>query len=612
MDGDTLYFLAEATQTHSMSRRPSRLDPELTQGTIFLNCSGVPLHNRVCESTLGIDPKASASYQFFVIEDFREDSRFADMPIVQGPPYYRFYAGTPLATETGISIGSLAIMDTRPRPPLTAQEEACLGQTAEHIVSYLEINRRALEGTQGKLMADALNHFADGASSLSDATGPKRLPKSTSRSKYGLPLQDRTHDSLRKASLRLSDRIDRVYATKAILPSDTPSDPHMSKDTIPPTLSKVGGHKGKRSEALAHDATFARAANLLRESLQLTGADGVLFVGMGTGLLWAPDNPLHVSLDPLRAASLGDNEPLAPVRAYSTSEASSTTSSTPASHNAPDVNERAVLELSRRYPRGCMWLLDENGDLQTPSADGLDEAHRDLVAPPDVPADSASESDAEQNFLSSTFATARQILFSPLWDASFARFSSACFVWTSSETRILDARTELGFLNTFGRTITTECSRLDTELSDRQKSDFIGSISHELRSPLHGILGSVEFLSERPLEAFEKSLVENVSSCSKTLLDTINSVLDYSKINSFELDRTGRRRQKAREGDDASVSRRSQTTSGCNVAPLLRLSGPTNIASLAEEVVDGVTLGFLHDSGESFPGWCHHQCCFLP
>ena len=135
-----------------------------------------------------------------------------------------------------------------------------------------------------------------------------------------------------------------------------------------------------------------------------------------------------------------------------------------------------------------MWLLDENGNLETPSdVDLSEDVHRDLIVPEST--DSALIAEAEKTFLSSTFVTARQILFSPLWDASLARFSSACFVWTSSETRIFAARAELGFLNTFGKSITTECSRLDTELSNQQKSDFIGSISHELRSPLHGILG---------------------------------------------------------------------------------------------------------------------------
>lgn len=41
-----------------------------------------------------------------------------------------------------------------------------------------------------------------------------------------------------------------------------------------------------------------------------------------------------------------------------------------------------------------------------------------------------------------------------------------------------------------------EWSRIDTEIADQKKGDFVRSISHELRSPLHGILASAEFLEE--------------------------------------------------------------------------------------------------------------------
>ena len=70
-----------------------------------------------------------------------------------------------------------------------------------------------------------------------------------------------------------------------------------------------------------------------------------------------------------------------------------------------------------------------------------------------------------------------------------------------------------------------ENSRIDTEIADQKKGDFIGSISHELRSPLHGILASAEFLGEEVESTFEKSMVETIDSCGRTLLDTIVSLL---------------------------------------------------------------------------------------
>ena len=62
---------------------------------------------------------------------------------------------------------------------------------------------------------------------------------------------------------------------------------------------------------------------------------------------------------------------------------------------------------------------------------------------------------------------------------------------------------------------------------------FISSVSHELRSPLHGVLAGVELLQESNLNAFQEEMTTTISMAGKTLLDTINNILDFTKINSF-------------------------------------------------------------------------------
>jgi len=50
-----------------------------------------------------------------VAEDLAADERFATNPAVAGGPGFRFYAGCPVVDPDGFAVGSLCVIDTRPR-----------------------------------------------------------------------------------------------------------------------------------------------------------------------------------------------------------------------------------------------------------------------------------------------------------------------------------------------------------------------------------------------------------------------------------------------------------------------------------------------------------------
>jgi len=73
----------------------------------------------------------------FEIPDASLDPRFADNPLVTGPPHIRFYAGAPLATADGSRIGTLCIIHDQPRQ-LSAEERRALRDLADCVEA--EIN----------------------------------------------------------------------------------------------------------------------------------------------------------------------------------------------------------------------------------------------------------------------------------------------------------------------------------------------------------------------------------------------------------------------------------------------------------------------------------------
>lgn len=70
----------------------------------------------------------------------------------------------------------------------------------------------------------------------------------------------------------------------------------------------------------------------------------------------------------------------------------------------------------------------------------------------------------------------------------------------------------------------------------RQKSDFLASMSHDLRSPLHAIIGSSEIvLSRTEMSERSRVMVNHIHEAGNNLLDIVNSILDFSKLESGNL-----------------------------------------------------------------------------
>ncbi|EGV19769.1 response regulator [Thiocapsa marina] len=68
------------------------------------------------------------------------------------------------------------------------------------------------------------------------------------------------------------------------------------------------------------------------------------------------------------------------------------------------------------------------------------------------------------------------------------------------------------------------------------KGQFVANMSHEIRTPMNGVLGLLEMLSHERLSAEQRGLVDVAHTSAESLLNVINDVLDFSKIESGRLD----------------------------------------------------------------------------
>lgn len=202
----------------------------------------------------------------------------------------------------------------------------------------------------------------------------------------------------------------------------------------------------------------------------------------------------------------------------------------------PRFRLRDLQKLMGTQPRGRVYILDRSGN-SLPGDTSSSGSGADLPSgptqstTPGPPGSGRSKKRASQvNSLLKIHPQARTFICLPLWDYHRERWFAFCVCWIITPTRDPALDGDLHFLRIFCNNITNSLSHLDTLDADEAKTSFVASISHELRSPLHGVLGATNFLYDSSLNRFQLEMVDSITSSGRTLLDTLEHVVSQPPV----------------------------------------------------------------------------------
>ena len=401
------------------------------------------------------------------------------------------------------------MMDEASRKAISPEQQEFLAQISHAVMDNLERRREAEDRKKVMRMSQGLAAFVDGRNTLLKDKDTS-LPRGLTRARGVGQLSD-TSDKVRTGSYNPHAESGKQFASEprpdtALNGVPSPNRQNNWSSSLPQYLKPVHSSTdiaNSRSapsrdstdtgipphESIDADyrATFARAANLLRESLNLQeGREGVVFfdTAIGYGNEGDDSSPILDLLDdacngqglaeilPQSLTSSDDMKRSADVLAFSTKERPLNSGDRLNDEDAfSPVSEILLKALVKQYPRGKLWTFDEDGSLSSDDEPLKAESSR------------SKRKMNEDTLIQNHFPDVRQLLFTPLWDSGLSRWFSGCFCWATSNVHVFSSEVEGSFLLAFGNSIMAEVSRLATMAADKQKGDFIGSISHELRSP---------------------------------------------------------------------------------------------------------------------------------
>ena len=643
-DSQHAYILGEATQTLSFE------DDDIHDNgdNLWLGMTKIPRSEAVCEATInlptnhGSNANDENASKIHVVNDLREDSRFHNRSYVTGGIKARFYAGVPITTAKGFNIGAFCVLDDNSRDGLKKKDVRFLQEMGSLVMEHLEMLKARAEQRRGTLMVKALNSFMENEpGALQEPSKPP--PPASTRTLEAiaqatelanvegtessehmieqLTLQHKLEDE--EALLTTGRTLNSIVAEANSVNNNNnaPIAPELTRPSLSrrdSTKSNTGLVPKKEEDPLKMRDQVAgnamqSAADFIRTAV---GADGVLFL----------DASMSNFGEMADEEAIDNTKPGRELESFTsdTDGAGSATDTLDRSNNQEDVSKpcsvfgasyglvpanftpphaavpkKLLQSLLRCHKHGKVFLYGAEGDYtsDTHTSDGssfFDAQSTSLTS-------TAGRSTKDSSFqrrkrstrsalgkkLGALFPQARSLMLLGLWNMSRDRWDAGCIVYSNSPIRVFSLESEMCYLKAFCDVITAKIGRLDVEMSHKVKSDFMSSISHELRSPLHGILGTAEFIHDQIHDDETAEMIGQIQVCGQTLLDVVDHLLDFSKVNSVSKHNKKQLGADQRARNRSGGLSRTETLGGMVVEK-------TNVLldELTEEVIDTAVYSF--------------------